>query len=38
VEEAARSAEDFARLVERQRHAEDPIFHHAPAVLIAHVP
>jgi len=38
VEKAAESAEDFERLVERQRQGEDPIFYHAPVVLVAHVP
>jgi len=38
VEKAAESAEDFESLVQRQSHGEDPIFYHAPVVLIAHVP
>ncbi len=38
LEEAMESAEKFERLAEAHARREDPIFHHAPVVLIAHVP
>ncbi len=38
VEKAVASADGFQRLAEAQARGEDPIFHHAPVVLAAHVP
>jgi nitroreductase/NAD-dependent dihydropyrimidine dehydrogenase PreA subunit len=38
VEKAVESADEFDRLAEAAARGEDPIFHHAPVVLMAHVP
>ena len=38
VDEAVESAEDFDRLAEQHERGEDPIFYHAPVLLIAHAP
>ena len=38
VEEAVESADEFERLAEAVARGEDPIFHRAPVVLMAHVP
>ncbi len=38
VREAVEAADDFARLGRDHARGDDPIFYHAPVVLVAHVP
>jgi nitroreductase len=38
AEDAVESADDFQRLAQAHARGADPIFHHAPVVLVAHVP
>jgi nitroreductase/NAD-dependent dihydropyrimidine dehydrogenase PreA subunit len=38
IRDAVEAADDFEKLVDAQARGQDPIFHHAPVVLAAHVP
>jgi nitroreductase len=38
IEDAVEAADDFEKLADAHARGDDPIFHHAPVVLVAHVP